>query len=146
MVTEKKILFGGFEFPRARGFKYILDEGKSVSDFLFVNEAHDKFSMYFEEGFPIFMVPENSDNDYALFEFKRSGRKIKFFCPEREKNTKTVVWYFYMELLDEKGTCHTLPGQVRVESEDFRTKLVKGKAKFIEILESVTLAKTKVTT
>lgn len=144
-MTEKRILFGDFEFPRARGFKYILNEDKSVSDYLFVNEAHDKFSMYFEDGFPIFMVPENSDGDYSLFEIKRSGRRIKFFCPEKPKNIKTFVLYFYMELFDEKGTCYTLPGQVRVENDDFRTKLVKGEAKFIKILESVTLAKAKVT-
>lgn len=145
MVTEKKILFGGFEFPRVRGFKYILDEDKSVSDYLFVNEAHDKFSMYFEDGFPIFKVPENSERGYALLEIKRSGRLIKIFCPEKSKNIKPYVLYFYMELLDEDGICYTLPGQVRIESEDFRMKLGKGKAKFIEVLESVTLAKTKVT-
>ena len=144
-MTEKKILFGDFEFPRARGFKYILNEEKSVSDYLFVNEAHDKFSMYFEDGFPIFKVPENSERDYALFELKRSGRLIKFFCPERPKNIKSFMLYFYMELFDEEGNCYTLPGQVRIESDDFRMKFGKGEAKFIEVLESVTLAKPKVT-
>lgn len=144
-MTEKKILFSEFEFPRARGFKYILNEDKSVSDYLFVNEAHNKFSMYFEEGFPIFKVPENSEIGYTLFELRRSGRLIKFFCPEKRKPFRPVVLYFYMELFDEDGNCYTLPGQVRVESDNLLMKIGKGKAKFIEVLESVTLAKKKVT-
>ena len=144
-MTEKKILFGDFEFPRARGFKYILNEDKSVSDYLFVNDSHDKFSMYFEDGFPIFMVPENSDGDYSLLEIKRSGRRIKFFCPEKPKNIKTFVMYFYMELFDDEGICYTLPGQVRVESDDFHKKIKKSKVKFIDVLENVKLAKPKVT-
>jgi hypothetical protein len=95
--------------------------------------------MYFEEGFPIFVVPENSDRPYCLFEMKNGGRKIKFFCPEKHPNLDSVVWYFYVELLDESGGVHGLPGQVRVGMRDFQSELAKGKPKFIEVLEGVQL-------
>ena len=144
-MTDKRILFGDFEFPRIRGLDYLLDEEKPVTDYLFVNEPHERFSMYFEEGFPIFAVPENSERPYCLFEMKSAGRKIKFFCPEKHKNIDTVVWYFYVELLDERGVAHGLPGQVRVGMRDFQSELAKGKPKFIEVLENITLNTTAVT-
>ena len=138
-MTDKRILFGDFEFPRTNGLKYLLNEELLVTDYLFVNESHDRFSMYFENGFPIFTVPENSERPYCLFEMKRSDRRIKFFCPERNKNLDTAVRYFYVEVLDEKGVAHGLPGQVRVGMRDFRSELAKGKPKFIEVLENITL-------
>ena len=85
-MTDKRILFGDFEFPRTNGLEYLLNEEKLVTDYLFVNEPHEKFSMYFEEGFPIFVVPENSERPYCLFVMKNGGRKIKFFCPEKHPN------------------------------------------------------------
>ena len=138
-MTDKRILFGDFEFPRTNGLEYLLNEEKLVTDYLFVNEPHEKFSMYFEEGFPIFVVPENSERPYCLFEMKNGGRKIKFFCPEKHPNLDSVVWYFYVELLDESGGVHGLPGQVRVGMRDFQSELAKGKPKFIEVLEGVQL-------
>ena len=144
-MTDKRILFGDFEFPRIRGLDYLLDEKKPVTDYLFVNEPRDYFSMYFENGFPIFKVPENSERPYFLFEMNSPGRMIKFFCPEKHKHLDTVVWYFYMEVLDENGAVHGLPGQVRVSMRDFQSELAKGKPKFIEVLENITLNTSAVT-
>ena len=140
-MTDKRILFGDFEFPRIRGLDYLLDEKKPVTDYLFVNEPRDCFSMYFEDGFPIFTVPENSERPYCLFELKRPGRMIKFFCPEKHKNLNHVVWYFYVELFDEGGVAHRLPGQVRVRRKEPFLRIVGiEKPKFIELLEGVKLA------
>ena len=144
-MTDKRILFGDFEFPRTNGLKYLLNEELLVTDYLFVNEPHDSFSMYFENGFPIFTVPENSERPYCLFEMKRPGRRIKFFCPEKHPNLDSVVWYFYVEVFDEQGVAHGLPGQVRVGMRDFRSELAKGKPKFIEVLEGVKLTPMTVT-
>ena len=144
-MTDKRILFGDFEFPRTNGLKYLLNEELLVTDYLFVNEPHDSFSMYFENGFPIFTVPENSERPYCLFEMKRPDRMIKFFCPEKHPNLDSVVWYFYVEVFDEQGVAHGLPGQVRVGMRDFRSELAKGKPKFIEVLENITLNTAAVT-
>jgi hypothetical protein len=140
-VTDKRILFGNFEFPRVSGFEYLFDEKKPITDYLFVNEPHEKFSMYFENGFPIFEVPKNSERSYCLFEIKSPGRKIKFFCPEKHANLDTVVWYFYVELFDSDGTPYGLPGQVRVDTNDPYVRMMKGKPPFLEILETVKLNK-----
>ena len=146
-MTRKRILFDKFEFPRVSGLEYLLDEKKSVTDYLFVNEPHDGFSMYFENGFPTFTVPENSERPYCLFEMKLSDRIIKFFCPEKHKKLSCVVWYFYVELLDERGVVHKLPGQVRVRrKEPFLRMGGSEKPKFLEILEQVKLSKTSVVT
>ena len=139
-MTDKRILFGDFEFPRIRGLDYLLDEKKPVTDYLFVNEPRDCFSMYFEDGFPIFTIPENDERPYFLFELKRPGRMIKFFCPEKHQNLDTAMWYFYMELFDEQGVAHVLPGQVRVAFEKDHTQRIRGKPQFIEVLEGVKLA------
>ena len=144
-MTDKRILFGDFEFPRTNGLKYLLNEELLVTDYLFVNESHDRFSMYFENGFPIFTVPENSERPYCLFEMKRPDRMIKFFCPEKHPNLDSVVWYFYVEVFDEQGVAHGLPGQIRVGLDEFQAKLAKGKPKFIEVLENITLNTSAVT-
>ena len=140
-MTDKRILFGNFEFPRVSGFEYLFDEKKPITDYLFVNEPHEKFSMYFENDFPVFKVPENSERSYCLFEIKSPGRKIKFFCPEKHANLDTVVWYFYVELFDLDGTPYGLPGQVRVDTNDPYVRMMKGKPPFLEILETVKLNK-----
>ena len=139
-MTDKRILFGDFEFPRIRGLIYLLDEKKPVTDYLFVNEPRDCFSMYFEDGFPIFTVPDTSERPYCLFELKRPGRMIKFFCPEKHPHLDSVVWYFYVEVLDEQGVAHGLPGQVRVAVENDHVERIRGKPLFLEVLEGVKLA------
>ena len=35
-MTDKRILFGDFEFPRTSGLKYLLNEELLVTDYLFV--------------------------------------------------------------------------------------------------------------
>ena len=139
-MTEKRILFDRFEFPVEKGLEYLINENVPETDFLLINEQHDAFSLMFEKDFPIFTVPENSDRPYCLFEMNRPGRVIKFFCPERHKNLDSVVWYFYVELFDEQGVAHGLPGQVRVEFDGNILRQAKGKPKFIELLEGVKLA------
>ena len=139
-MTDKRILFGEFEFPVEKGLEYLINENVPETDFLLVNEPHDTFSMTFEKDFPIFTVPQNSDRDYFLFEQKRKDRVIKFFCPEKHENLDSAVWYFCMELYDERGEAHTLPGQVRVEFDGNILRQAKGKPKFIELLECVKLA------
>ena len=138
-MTEKRILFGEFEFPVEKGLEYLINENVPETDFLLINEPHDIFSMTFEKDFPIFTVPKNLDRDYFLFEQKRKDRVIKFFCPKKHENLDSAVWYFCMELYDERGEAHTLPGQVRVEFDGNNLRQSKGTPKFIEILEHVKL-------
>ena len=139
-MSEKSITFGRFEFPMEKGLEYLDNENVPETYVLLINEPSNSFSMTFEKDFPIFTVPEKSDKDYLLFELKRHERVIKFFCPEKHKNLDTAVWYFYMELYDERGEAHTLPGQVRVEFDGNILRQTKGKPKFIEILERVRLS------
>ena len=143
-MTEKRILFDRFEFPVEKGLEYLVNENVPETDFLLINEQHDAFSLMFEKDFPIFTVPESSDRPYCLFEMKRPGRVIKFFCPERHKNLDTAVWYFCMELYDESGEAHTLPGQVRVEFDGDTIRQPRGKLKFLEVLENIQLVLNKI--
>ena len=144
-MTDKRILFGEFEFPVEKSLEYLINENVPDTDFLLINEPHDTFSMTFEKDFPIFTVPEKSERDYCLFELKRPKRIIRFFCPEKRKNLDTAIWYFYMELLDEHGKTHTLPGQVRVAFNGDFLPRVKGKPKFIEVLEEIRLIRSDAT-
>ena len=141
-MAEKRILFDKYEFPKIKGLEYLVNEQVPISDYLFVNEPNDSFSMCFEKDFPIFEIPENLERDYCVFELKRPNRIIKFFCPEKHENLDTAVWYFYVKLLDEKGGIHSLPGQVRVTLDGSGIFKIKGKATFIEILEQVKLNNT----
>ena len=138
-MSDKRILFGEFEFPRMHGLEYLLDEEKIDTNYLFVNGLHDRFSMYFEKGFPRFTVPEHSDRDYCLFEIKRNGRRISFFCPERKRNLDSVVWYFFVVLFDANGVAHELPGQVRVSSRHEIFTPMRERLKFIDVLEQIRL-------
>ena len=138
-MAEKHILFEGFEFPIINGLEYLINENVPETDFLLINEPSAIFSLMFEKDFPIFKVPESSERDYCLLELKRSDRVIKFFCPEKHKNLDSAVWYFCMELFDENGAVHALPGQVRVEFDGEHLRKVKGKPQFIEVLEQVKL-------
>ena len=139
-LSDKRIRFGRFALPRLSGLEYLTDPKKSETDYLFVNEPHDGFSMYFETDFPIFTVPESSERPYCLFEVKHPERTIKFFCPEKHKNLDSVVWYFYVELFDRQGEPHRLPGQVRVSPRLLPYHPIKKPPGFMEVLEQVQLA------
>jgi len=143
-VTDKRIIFGKFEFPVEKGLEYLVNENIPETDFLLINEPHDAFSIIIEKDFPIFTVPEHSERDYFLFELKREDRVIKFFCPEKHENLDTAVWYFCLDILDETGGAHSLPGQVRVEFDGDTIRQPKGKLKFLEVLENIQLVLNKI--
>ena len=140
-MPEKSIIFDQFEFPIIDGLNYLMNEQIPDSDYLFVNEPNDYFSIYFEKNFPVFKVPDKLERDYCLFQIKKSNRIIKFFCPEKQKKINNVVWYFYVELTDNNGQLHILPGQVRVvyDNKDF---LLKKMDSIIHILEQVNISNT----
>ena len=144
-MTDKRILFGNFEFPRMSGLKYLMDERGPTTDYLFVNEPHDGFSMYFETDFPTFTLPEEGNRSYALLEMRRPDRTIKVFCPEKHKNLSAVVWYFYVELFDKQGVAHRLPGQVRVRLTEPFLRIGHATPQFLEVLEQVSLRQEPVT-
>ena len=137
-MTDKRILFGKFEIPRLHGLKYLLNEEKLATDFLFVNEPHGRFSIYFEEGFPRFRIPDQAEREYRLYEQRRQNRRISFFCPERPKNPGSVIWYFYIELLDSQGVTHELPGQIRIRSRHVHFPPTESPG-FIDVLEQIKL-------
>jgi hypothetical protein len=134
-VNNKRIFFGEFEFPVEKGLEYVVNDNIPETDFLLINEPRDSFSITFEKDFPVFKIPEKLERDYCLFELKRKNKTIKFFCPEKRNNLDTVIWYFYIELYDESGEAHTLPGQIRVGFDGKVLRQARGKAKFIEVVE-----------
>lgn len=136
-MTDKCVLFGEFDIPVLSGLEYLVNEDTPNTDFLFVNDSADSFSMYFEKDFPIFTVPEKTDRDYGLFELKRQDRIIKFFCPEKRENLGSAVWYFYLEMLGSDGKTYVLPGQVRVSFDVPAIIQPTGKPKFFDVLERV---------
>jgi hypothetical protein len=146
LVLEKRVLFEDFEFPVVKGLEYLMDEENPTTDYLFINEPNEKFSMYFERGQNPFDVSQTSETDktYCLFQIKRKNRTIHFYCPERLPNRESVMWYFYVEILDENGKVHTLPGQMRVVLKSSCLRLTDEKEQFIEILEQVKLTNTAV--
>ena len=48
-MTEKRILFGKFEFPVEKGLEYLVNENIPETDFICINEPHDTFSMIIEK-------------------------------------------------------------------------------------------------
>lgn len=136
-----KVLFDRFEIPILKGLDYLLDESKPMTDYLFINEVRDKFSMYFELGQKPFEISKQGADgrEYCLFEIKRKNRKIYFYCPERVENRQTVMWYFYVELFDEMGKAHLLPGQIRLSITSGCLKTIGEKSLFIEVLERIKL-------
>lgn len=140
-MTGEKILFDKFVFPIMKGLEYLRDEENSVTDYLFVNRPDDSFSMYFENGMERFRPPDDSmERGYCFFELKRPNRKISFFCPERQGNLPSAMWYFYVELRDGQGRAHGLPGQVRVMLDAPCLRVLQPKPLFLEVLETVALA------
>jgi hypothetical protein len=138
-------MFDTFEFPRVSGLDYLMDEENPTTDYLFINEPHDRFSMYFERGQKPFELADDgaTDKEYCLFQMKRPNRTIHFYCPERMPDRESVMWYFYVEIFDENGNPHVLPGQMRVVLADGCLRMAGGKTQFIEILENVQLTEAK---
>ena len=144
-MNNNTIILGNFRFRKINGLKYLFDEEKTVTDYLFVKSQHEGFSMYFEDDFPLFTVPEHTERSYSLLEIKRPDRIIKFYCPEKHEKIDVAVWYFYVEIFDEEGKAHRLLGQVMVDLDLPFFKIAERKPKFIEVLEQVGLNKSAAT-
>ena len=146
-MVHGKVLFDRFEFPVIGGLDYLMDEENPSTDYLFINEPRERFSMYFERGQKPFEVMENgaTDKEYCLFQMRRPNRTIHFYCPERLPDRESVMWYFYVEIFDETGKVHVLPGQIRVVHAGGCLRMADGKTKFIEILENVQLTEAAIT-
>lgn len=137
---ESIILFNEFEFPKIKGLEYLINTNQLNSDYLFINDVNDFFSIHFEKDFPTFIIPKNSELNYSLFEFKKDNKKVKFFCPNRPKNINSTVWYFNIEIIDDDET-HVLPGQICVILDKINMFQVKSIPKFIDILEKIKIYK-----
>ena len=61
---ETIVLFDEFEVPKIKGLEYLVNDSLVSSDYMFINELKDGFSMYFEKNFPIFNIHKNSSRDY----------------------------------------------------------------------------------
>jgi len=146
-MVHGKILFDSFAFPVIRGLDYLMDEENPTTDYLFINEPHERFSMYFERGQKPFEVSDGdtAEKEYCLFRMKRPNRIIHFYCPERMPDRESVMWYFYVEIFDGKGNTHVLPGQIRVVLADSCMRLAEGRERFIEILETVQINEAEIT-
>lgn len=140
-MLEKHVLFDRFEFPVIKGLSYLLDEESPTSDYLFINEPHNKFSMYFETGQKPFSISETAteNQEYCLLELNRKNRKICFYCPERPQNRESVMWYFYVELFDDNGNACILPGQIRMAFSKGCMRIAEQHSRFVTILEQVKL-------
>lgn len=138
-MTDKKINFGKFEFPKVNGLEYLLNENEKDTDYLFVNDLRDEFSIYFEKDFPKFTLPKDSEKSYCLFEYKLPKRVIKFFCPERQQKGDSTMLYFYVDIIDDGGKAYTLPGQIMLNHITRCFRFMKRKPKFIEVLEQIKL-------
>ena len=136
---EKNVLFDKYEFPLIKGYEYLINSDNLNSDYLFINEEHNKFSIHFEKDFPMFTIPKNLERNYCFLELKRSNRIINFFCPEKQENLDSVIWYFYIEITDSHQQTHILPGQIRVELKEKNNSNIKLISKLIEIFEKVKL-------
>ena len=136
------VLFDRFEIPVRRGLDYLMDEENQATDYLFINEPHGKFSMYFERGQKPFEVTDRStaDHEYCLFQMRRPDRTIHFYCPERLPDRESVMWYFYVEIFDENRNAYILPGQIRLVPAHGCLRMADQKTQFIEVLEQVRLS------
>ena len=145
-MTRKRVKLGEFEVPIPKGHHRITDRDETT-DYLFINGPHETFSMYFERGQKPFEIKDRAEKDgeYCLFQMKRPNRTIHFYCPERLPDRESVMWYFYVEIFDEKGKVHVLPGQIRVVHAGGCLRMADGKTKFIEILENVQLTEAAIT-
>lgn len=142
-MVREKIIFDRFEIPVLKGLNYLLDETKPTTDYLFINEPHEKFSMYFESGQKPFEISDRAikNGDYCLLEMKRQNKSLHFYCPERLIGKGAVMWYFYVQFFAEDGGLFVLPGQIRVVMPDGCFRYADGKAKFIEVLDNIKVTK-----
>lgn len=133
-------LFGEFEIPVIRGCVYLGNEAETAMDYLFVNERRGQFSLYFENGMTSFIIPREGlkNRSYNLFEYHSVNRKIRVFCPEKQKELDSVIWYFEIELLDAAGERHSLPGQITVLCDHDACRC--NPPRFVELLKRIELS------
>ena len=138
-MVVKKLAFSEFEVPNLKGFEKVVDKDQNT-DYLFINAPSDIYTVYFDSNMPIYQkdVLESCQTGSSL-EHKYPDKKIRFFCPSREKGRQDALWYFNLEFLTQSGETYILPGQIMVHSDEVYRKTVGGKLPFVEFLEKIKL-------
>lgn len=108
------IIFDGFQFPRFPSLYYFAD-GRPGKRVLFIGNENPEYQIGFEEGMKCMDATGSSESSikYISSEHQSNGRYIHQLRTDSEARPGAGNYaFFHMEIPDENGTAHILPGQI----------------------------------
>lgn len=112
----EQMVFNGFLFPILPGLKYFFDGSNSHPDQMFIEDADEMFTVSFENGMKCREIIEEkkADRQYEITDFRNGSKYICLCYPKYESSSLGTVGYFNIELTDDCGSIHNLPGQLYI--------------------------------
>ena len=121
MKCEKKYInFCGFHIPVLPEFTYKEDGFVKGPRVLFLEDLKEILLITLEESMRCIddLVIEQEDRGYEAKEYLHESKKLQLVYPYQPDMKSCRMGYFHVELTDEEGETHILPGQMCVSHPD----------------------------
>lgn len=114
------INFCGFLIPVLPEFAYREDGLVKGPRILFVEDLKEILLITFEEGMRCIddLVIAHEERGYEAKEYLNENKKLQIAYPCQSDMKTCRMGYFHVELIDEEGGTHILPGQMYVSHPD----------------------------
>lgn len=111
------------------------DGNEQYGENLFVYDPQEKYLISFESGMPCFDLRYRGNPNYHSEEYGDGHIKINLCYREASSKVHSSMVYFHVELLDAEGNVHSLPGQMKISSENGWS--LESKDILMELLRSI---------
>jgi len=116
VLIEKSISFDGYVFPKLEGLIYEKDGDKEGGEVLFIDDTKGRFTITFEVGMQCLdlLLSASRRDDFQTMEYVHNNKRLHLCYPQQAKKTRPSMGYFHLEITDENGDVHILPGQMSI--------------------------------
>ena len=113
MTNNSMISFGKYLFPLLPELIYCKD-GDNEDELLFIEDNEGIFTLSFEKGMKCIdlLVASEQEDCFGRLQYQQGNKKLHFCYPLRSDESRAGMGFFHIEICDDSGRVHILPGQL----------------------------------
>ena len=113
MTNNSMISFGKYLFPLLPELIYCKD-GDNEDELLFIEDNEGIFTLSFEKGMKCIdlLVASEQEECFGRLQCQQGNKKLHFCYPLQSDESRPHMGFFHVEICDNSGQIHILPGQL----------------------------------
>jgi len=113
VTNNSMISFGKYLFPLLPELIYCKD-GDNEDELLFIEDNEGIFTLSFEKGMKCIdlLVASEQEDSFGNLQYQQGNKKLHFCYPLQSDELRPHMGFFHIEIRDDFGRVHILPGQL----------------------------------